>query len=80
MTTTQRGSRTARTARVGDRVLVQRGGVAYRGWVSSIHRGKQGVEYVVRTEDRDGGMGQVLNIWATPEGRGPVVIAARARR
>lgn len=80
MTAPPFGSRAGRAPQVGDRVLVQRGRVRCRGWVSSIHRSKQGVEYVVRTEDRDGGMGQVFNIWTTSGGRCSLVILARARR
>lgn len=50
---------------VGDRVQVQGQGKTILGRISSIHRKNTGVEYVVRTDAVDGGIGQVLNIWTT---------------
>jgi hypothetical protein len=50
---------------VGDRVQVQHKGQPKPGRVGSIHYVNDGVEYVVRTDPRDGGMGAVLNIWTS---------------
>jgi hypothetical protein len=50
---------------VGDRVHVDRKGESTPGRITSIHRRKGGVEYVVRTEPTDGGMGNVVNLWTT---------------
>jgi hypothetical protein len=50
---------------VGDRVHVQRKGAVTSGRISSIHRVNDGVEYVVRTDPHDGGMGEVLNVWTS---------------
>lgn len=64
MTATQI-STTAPAYQVGDRVQVQRKGTATPGRISSIHRRKDGVEYVVHTDAPDGGMGGVINLWTT---------------
>jgi hypothetical protein len=48
---------------VGDRVRVQPGGQLMPGRITSIHRLRGGIEYVVRTDPAVGGIGQVLNIW-----------------
>jgi hypothetical protein len=50
---------------VGERVHVQRKGQSIPGRISSVHRTERGVEYVIRTEPTDGGVGGVLNIWTT---------------
>lgn len=63
MTATQ--TSTTPAYQVGDRVQVQRKGAATPGRISSIHRRKDGVEYVVRTEPAEGGIGGVINLWTT---------------
>jgi hypothetical protein len=65
MTATQIVSTIVSAHQVGDRVRVQRKGITYPGRISSIHHRDNGVEYVVRTDTTDGGMGQVVNIWTT---------------
>jgi hypothetical protein len=56
------------TYQVGDRTQVQHQGTPTPGRISSIHRNDNGIEYVVRTDPADGGLGglgHVLNIWTT---------------
>jgi hypothetical protein len=65
MTATQIVSTSVSAHQVGDRVRVHRNGITYPGRISSIHHRDNGVEYVVRTDTTDGGMGQVVNIWTT---------------
>jgi hypothetical protein len=65
MTATQIGSKILPAHQVGDRVQVQHKGQPKPGRVSSIHHVNDGVEYVVRTDPLDGGMGEVLNIWTS---------------
>lgn len=50
---------------VGDRVQIQHKGQPKPGRISSIHQVNDDVEYVVRTDPQDGGMGEVLNIWTS---------------
>ena len=65
MTATQTNSTTTLPWLVGDRVQVQHKGQPKPGRVSSIHHVNDGVEYVVRTDPQDGGMGEVLYIWTS---------------
>ena len=65
MTATHTSTTTTLPWRVGDRVQIQHKGQPKPGRVSSIHHVNDGVEYVVRTDPRDGGMGEVLNIWTS---------------
>lgn len=65
MTATETNSTTTLPWLVGDRVQVQHKGQPKPGRVSSIHHVNDGVEYVVRTDPRDGGMGEVFNIWTS---------------
>jgi hypothetical protein len=57
----------ARTAlhQVNDRVQVHRRGTRRPGRISSVHHHENGVEYVVRLDAPDGGMGAVVNGWTT---------------
>jgi hypothetical protein len=48
--------------RTGDRVQVQHQGRVRRGRISSIHRVRGGVEYVVHLDAEDDRMGQILNV------------------
>ena len=57
--------RTTPTYQVGDQVQVQRKGASTPGRISSIHRRKDGVEYVVSLTATDGGLGSVINVWTT---------------
>jgi hypothetical protein len=50
---------------VNDRVLVRYDGQTRAGRISSIHRHADDVEYVIRLDDEDGGMGVVVNVWST---------------
>lgn len=50
---------------VNDRVLVRYDGHPRAGRISSIHRHADDVEYVVRLDDQDGGLGVVVNVWST---------------
>ena len=50
---------------VGDQVQGQRKSGTTPGRISSIHRRKDGVEYVVSLTAPDGGLGSVLNVWTT---------------
>jgi hypothetical protein len=65
MTATQTNTKTPLPWLVGDRVLIEHKGQRRPGRISSIHHVNDGVEYVVRTDPRDGGMGEVLNIWTS---------------
>ena len=62
MTATQIGSKILPAHQVGDRVQVQHKGQPKPGWISSIHHVNDGVEYVLRADPHDDGMGEVLNI------------------
>ena len=61
---------------VNDRVLVQYDGQTRAGRISSIHRHADDVEYVIRFDDEDGGMGVVVNVWSTG-GRCTLLTASR---
>lgn len=50
---------------VNERVQVQHHGQRRSGRVSSIHHNDDGVEYVIRLDASDGGIGSVVNIWTT---------------
>jgi hypothetical protein len=50
---------------VGERVQIQHKGQPKPGRISSIHHINDGIEYVVRTDPHDGGMGEVLTIWTS---------------
>jgi hypothetical protein len=65
MTATQIGSKILPAHQVGDRVQVQHKGQHKPGRISSIHQVNDGVEYVVRTDPHDDGVGEVLNIWTS---------------
>ena len=65
MTATHTSTTTTLPWLVGDRVQVQHKGQPKPGRISSIHHVNDGVEYVVHTDPRDGGMGEVLNIWTS---------------
>jgi hypothetical protein len=65
MTATETKNTTTLPWLVGDRVQVQHKGQPKPGRVSSVHHVNDGVEYVVRTDSRGGGMGEVLNIWTS---------------
>jgi hypothetical protein len=64
---------------VGDRVHVHRKGHRVLGRISSVHTTDRGVEYVVRTDPTDGGIGGVLNIWTT-SGHSSFITPAEATR
>lgn len=65
----QRDSTTPHTPhtphQVNDRVQVHRAGTRRPGRISSIHHHDNGIEYVVRLEGPDGGLGAVVNVWTT---------------
>ncbi|MCW2529562.1 MAG: hypothetical protein JWM76_4422 [Pseudonocardiales bacterium] len=64
--TASHGDTTPRPAhRVGDQVLVDQRGDLRPGRISSVHHHDGGIEYVVRADARDGGMGGVVNVWTT---------------
>jgi hypothetical protein len=65
MTAAKNGSKILPIHQVGDRVQVQHKGQPKPGRVSSIHNVTDGVEYVVRTDPHDGGMGEVLKNWTS---------------
>ena len=50
---------------VNDRVHVHRRGERRPGRISSVHRHESGIEYVVRLDGPDGGLGAVVNVWTT---------------
>jgi hypothetical protein len=64
---------------VGERVHVHRKGQTNAGRISSVHRSERGVEYVIRTEAADGGVGGVVNIWTT-SGHTSFITPARSPR
>ena len=49
--------------RVNDRVQVHRHGTRRPGRISAVHHHDNGVEYVVRLDAPDGGIGAVVNVW-----------------
>jgi hypothetical protein len=61
---------------VNDRVLVRYDGQTRAGRISSIHRHADDVEYVVRLDDEDAGMGVVVNVRST-SGRCTFLTATR---
>lgn len=61
---------------VNDRILVRYAGQTRAGRISSIHRHTDELEYVVRLDDEDGGMGFVVNVWSTG-GRCTLLTASR---
>ncbi|WP_375481060.1 hypothetical protein [uncultured Jatrophihabitans sp.] len=68
MTTTHAAQRdtTPRTPhQVNDRVQVHRRGTRRLGRISSVHHHDNGIEYVVRLDGPDGGLGAVVNVWTT---------------
>ena len=65
MTAIQRDRSSRAALRVGDQVQVHTQAGLTLGRVSAVHRQGNGIEYVVRTDAHDGGMGGVVNVWTT---------------
>jgi hypothetical protein len=63
MSSTTSTSRAMAPHRVNDRVHVRQHGLQRVGRISSIHRRGNGIEYVVRLDAANGGLGPVINAW-----------------
>jgi hypothetical protein len=78
MTETQTRRRAPRW-RCGDRVTLWQNGIAQLAWISSVHRVRGGIEYVVHTEPGGGATGRTVNVWER-RGNPPALTPVRGAR